>query len=187
MKHRTLMVGVSALALAVGGSGAALAAGHHKAPKRVTIKQAGGMSVKPNRYVKDTMRWNRNVYHVRSGGTLHLVDSNVQEGPHTFTVVRKKDLPKTAGAILNNCKICRKYEQAHGADPNSNGPPKFFFLENGVGSQAPPQVDQVGDSALIGPGKKGESLNLKITAKKGTVLNFMCLIHPWMQAKIVVG
>jgi hypothetical protein len=185
MKHRTLMVGAVTLSLAVGGGGAALAAGH-KAPKRVTIKQAGGISVKPNKYVKDTLRWNHNAYHVRSGGTLHLVDNKVAEGPHTFTVVRKKDLPRTAAEVMGNCKVCRKYEKAHGADPNTNAPPKFFFLENGVGSQAPPKVDRVGDSALIGPGKKGESIDLRITAKKGTVLNFMCLIHPWMQAKVVV-
>ena len=32
-----------------------------------------------------------------------------------------------------NCKICEKLGKAHGADPNSNAPPKFPFLENGVG------------------------------------------------------
>jgi hypothetical protein len=186
MKHRKVTAGALALALAVGGSGAALAAGS-SAPKRATIKQKGGLAMKPNRYVKDLLRWNDDTYHVRSGGTLHLVDSVVTEGPHTFTVVRKKDLPKTAASALGNCKICKKFEKLHGADPNSNGPPKFQFLENGVGSQTPPNVDRPGDSALIGPGQKGESLNVKVTAKKGSVLHFMCVIHPWMQAKVVVG
>jgi hypothetical protein len=40
---------------------------------------------------------------------------------------------------------------------------------------------------VTGAGKKGESIDLKVTAKKGTTLHFMCLIHPWMQAKVVVG
>jgi hypothetical protein len=186
MRHRNLTAGALALALAVGGSGAALAAGS-SAPKRTTIKQSGGLAMKPNRYVKDLLRWDKDTYTVRSGGTLHLVDTVVTEGPHTFTVVRKKDLPKTAAAALGNCKICAKLEKAHGADPNSPAPPKFQFLENGKGSQAPPSVDRPGDSALIGPGKKGESLNVKVTAKKGTTLHFMCIIHPWMQAKVVVG
>ena len=26
-----------------------------------------------------------------------------------------------------------------------------------------------------------------MTAKKGTTLYFMCAIHPWMQAKVIVG
>jgi hypothetical protein len=182
MLYRQVTVGVVVLGLAAGGTGVALAA----APSRTTIKQSDGLVLKPNRYVKDKLRWSKDVYHVRSGGTLHLVDSVVTEGPHTFTVVRKKDLPKTAKAAFN-CKICNKLGQAHGADPNSNTPPKFQFLENGVGQNTPPNVDRPGDSALIGSGKKGESVNVKVTAKKGTTLRFMCIIHPWMQSKVIVG
>ena len=185
MRYRKMTVGALALALAVGGSGAALAAGS-SAPKRTTIKQSDGLEVKPNRFVKDKLRWNKDLYRVRAGGTLHLVASVLSEGPHTFTIVRKKDLPRTPKQMFN-CKICAKLGAAHGANPNSEAPPKFFFLENGVGSQTPPNVDRPGDSALIGPGKKGESLDLKVTAKKGTTLHFMCVIHPWMQAKLVVG
>jgi hypothetical protein len=48
-------------------------------------------------------------------------------------------------------------------------------------------VDQPGDSGITGPGEKGESIDLPVTAKKGTTLRFMCLIHPWMQAKVIVG
>jgi hypothetical protein len=183
MMYRKLTVGALALSLAVGGSGAAaVAAGHHKAPKRTTIKESGGTSMKPNRFIADKLRWKKDVYHVRSGGTLHVV-SNV-EGPHTFTVVRKKNLPTTARQV-DNCKICNKLIAAHGADPNSNAPPKFLYLENGVGQNTPPNVDRPGDSA--GVGIIGRSVNLKVTAKRGTVLHFMCLIHPWMQAKVVVG
>ena len=39
---------------------------------------------------------------------------------------------------------------------------------------------------ITGPGKPGELINLKVTAKPGTVLEFMRLLHPWMQAKIIV-
>jgi hypothetical protein len=88
---------------------------------------------------------------------------------------------------LGNCKICNKLGAAHGADPNSQGPPKFQYLENGVGQNTAPKVDRPGDSGITGPGKRGESINLKVTAKKGTTLYFLCLLHPWMQAKVVVG
>jgi hypothetical protein len=181
MTHGKLIAGGTALAVALGG-GVAMAA----APKTTTIKEKSGTVYSINRFVQSKLRWSKDTYTVAHGGTLHIVANKLGEGPHTFTVVRKKDLPKTAAAILGNCRICRKLEKAHGANPNTNAPPKFFYLENGVGSQTPPKVNHVYDSALIGPGKKGESLNLKVTAKKGTVLNFMCLIHPWMQAKVVV-
>jgi hypothetical protein len=100
--------------------------------------------------------------------------------------VRKKDLPKT-GAAAFNCKICNKLGGAHGFDPSSNGPPQFQFLENGTGQSTPPDIDRPGDSVLIGQGNKGESVDVKVTAKKGTTLRFMCIIHSWMQAKVVVG
>jgi uncharacterized cupredoxin-like copper-binding protein len=186
MTHRKLGVAGAVVALALGGGGAAMAATTAKAPAKTTIKESQKLVMKQNRYIQDGLRWNKDTYNVRSGGTLHLVDNVVSEGPHTFTVVKKKQLPKTAAQAFN-CKICNKLFKAHGASPESNAPPKFFFLENGVGSQAPPNVNQPGDSALIGPGKKGESLNVKVTAKKGTTLHFMCIIHPWMQGKVVVG
>jgi hypothetical protein len=170
------------LCLAVGGTSAALAAG----PAKTTIKEKSGLQMKPNRYVKDMLRWDKDVYHVRSGGTLHVVANDVNEGPHTFTVVKKSDLPRNA-AQMNRCKVCETLGQAHGADPNSDAPPKFQFLENGVGQDTAPDVDRPGDSGVTGEGKKNEFIDLKVTAKKGTTLNFMCLIHPWMQGKVRVG
>ena len=97
----------------------------------------------------------------------------------------KKDEPRTASQLFR-CQICEKLAKAHGADPSSNAPPKFPFLENGVGQAKPPSVNQPGDSGVTGKGKKGESIDLKVTAPAGTKLNFMCLIHPWMQAEVDV-
>ena len=93
---------------------------------------------------------------------------------------------RSNGLQLVNCKICNKLGKAHGADPNSDAPPKFPFLENGVGQATPPSVDQPGDSGVTGQGKKGESIDLTVTAPAGTKLYFMCLIHPWMQAEVDV-
>ena len=121
---------------------------------------------------------------VASGGTLHIVNVAADEGPHTFTVIARKDAPRTA-AQLFDCKVCNVLGKAHGADPNSDAPPKFPFLENGVGSATSPNFDKPGDSAFIAP-TKGLKLDLKVTAKKGTHLYFMCLIHPWMQAEVDV-
>jgi hypothetical protein len=185
MLHRRLIAGVSVLALSVGATGVAMAQGG-SAPSKTTIKSRQTVKVKINRYIQDGLRWDKDSYTVKSGGTLHVVNGDGTEGPHTFTVVAKKDLPKTA-AQINRCKICEKLGKAHGADPNSDAPPKFPFLENGVGQNTPPSVDRPGDSGITGQGKKGESIDLKVTATKGKVLYFMCLIHPWMQGKVTVG
>jgi hypothetical protein len=171
--------------IAAAAAGAAIA-GHRTASSVVTIKAVTSIpKVKVNRYIQDPVRWDKDVYTVKSGDTLHVVNNAADEGPHTFTVVREQDEPKTALKMLN-CSICEKLGKAHGANPNSDAPPKYPFLENGVGQKTPPKVDRPGDSGVTGPGKKGEFINLTVTAPAGTKLYFMCLIHPWMQAEVVV-
>lgn len=186
MKQRKLTVGAAGLlisvAVAVGAVGAAGASG--VVPSRVVVTQKAGTKLVPNRYIQDDLRFNRDVYTVASGGTVQFRMTAPQEGPHTFTVVAAKDLPKTANAAFN-CKVCNQLAKAHGIDPNSHGPPKFQFLENGVGQNTPPHLDRAGDSGVLPP-KKGSTVTFKVTARKGTTLTFMCLIHPWMQAKLEV-
>ena len=184
MRIRIIVGGVAALA--VGASGVAGAQTSSPAPSKATIKVSQKIVVKPNRWVQDGLRWDRDVYTVASGGTLHVINTAADEGPHTFTVVKPKDLPKTAAQTLD-CSICNKLAKAHGANPKSDAPPKFPVLENGVCQKKPPLVDVPGDSGVTGKGKKGESITLKVTAPAGTTLTFMCIIHPWMQAKVKVG
>ena len=184
MKNRKLAVGTVGLCLALGATGVAVAAGT-AAPKKTTITAVQKLKVVPNRYIQDGLRWNKDNYDIKSGGTLTVLNNAADEGPHTFTVVKKKDWPRTAKAV-QNCKICNKLAAAHGADPNSDAPPKFQYLENGVGQDTAPDVDRPGDSGVTGQGQKGEHISFKVTAKKGSTLYFMCLIHPWMQATVHV-
>jgi hypothetical protein len=181
MKNRKLAAGVAGLCLAVGASGVAVAANTAAVPKSVTIKQKSGLKMVPNRYIQDMLRWDKDVYKVKSGGTVTVLTTVADEGPHTLSVVKKKDLPKSP-----DCKICNQLGEAHGADPNSDAPPKFQYLENGVGQDTPPELDRPGDSGLTGAGEKGEKISFTVTAKKGSSLYFVCLLHPWMQAKLQV-
>jgi hypothetical protein len=183
-QRKLFLLGVAVLAAGVVVSGAL--AGRSASGNVTVIKAVTSLpKVKINRYIQDGLRWDRDVYTVKSGGTLHIVNDAADEGPHTFTVVQTKDEPKTGLGVVN-CKICETLAKAHGANPNSDAPPKFQYLENGVGQKTPPSVDRPGDSGVTGPGKKGESIDLKVTAPAGTTLNFMCLIHPWMQAVVKV-
>jgi uncharacterized cupredoxin-like copper-binding protein len=185
MRSRRLLLSLAVLATAAVAASAAVA-GRSQSSAVTTIKAVTSVpKVKINRYIQDGLRWDKDVYKVKSGATLHVVNQAADEGPHTFTVVAPKDAPKSAQQIVN-CKICLQLAKAHGANPNSDAPPKFPFLENGVGQKTPPNVDRPGDSGVTGPGKKGESIDLKVTAKPGTKLYFICLIHPWMQAELDV-
>lgn len=187
MKHRTLAACAAGLCLAVAVSGVAVAANTAAAPKKATIKAVQTLKMKPNRYIQDGLRWDKDIYQIKSGGTLTVINNAADEGPHTMTIVKQKDLPKTAAQAFN-CKICKTLGEAHGADPNSEAPPKFQYLENGVGQATAPKVDRPGDSGVTGEGKKGEKITFTVTAKKGSKLYVLCLIHPWMQARLdVVG
>jgi hypothetical protein len=184
MRYRKLTAAAVGSAAVVTAGAVATAGAATSAPSQVTVKESYGLKMVPNDYIQDEMRFNHDVYTVKSGGTLKLVMTAPQEGPHTLTIVSKKDIPKTAQQAFN-CKICNELAKAHGADPNSNAPPKFNYLENGVGSKTPPKLDRPGDSAVIFP-SKGYSVTMKVTAKAGSTLHFICIIHPWMQATLKV-
>jgi plastocyanin len=181
--QRKVVIGAMALCLTASGAGAAVAAKNGPPPKHAKIDAVQKVQFKVNRYVKDGLRWQKDVYQVKSGGTL-TITNKAHDGPHTFSVVNRKDLPKTVKQI-NNCQICQTIAQEHGADPNSDAPPTHLFVENGTGQDTPPDVDRPGDSAFIAP-NPGANVTLTVTAKKGSTLYFMCAIHPWMQAKVQV-
>lgn len=185
MTRTKAAVAAAGLGLAVGMTAAGQASAR-SAPARATIKAVQTLKMKPNRYIQDGLRWDRDVYRVRSGGTVTVLNNAADEGPHTLSVVRRGDLPRTAAQAFN-CRICRVFEKAHGAQPESDAPPQFLYVENGVGQATAPNVDRPGDSGVTGPGRKGEKITLKVTARRGTTLYFMCAIHPWMQARIAVG
>jgi hypothetical protein len=100
-------------------------------------------------------------------------------------VVKKSQLPTTANQI-NNCKICGTIAQELGASQNSNAPPTFLYAKNGKGTNTPIDVNQPGDTAVVLAFQKF-AVTLKVTAKPGTTLYFLCAVHPWMQAKLIVG
>ncbi len=182
MTQRKLLAGIATLGVVVAGSASALAAAGSS--KHATINAVTSTKVKINRYIQDGTRWQKDVYDVRSGGTITIVNLAASDGPHTFSVVKKNDLPRTVKQI-NSCKICGTIAQELGVTPGANAPPKFLFAENGTGTNTAPNVDRPGDSAFIAPTQKAK-VTLKVTAKPGTTLYFICAIHPWMQAKLIV-
>ena len=73
MHRRRLIAGAVTLSLVLGTAGVAVAAKTGAAPAKTTIKVSQKLKMKPNRYIQDGLRWDKDVYKVRSGGTLHIV------------------------------------------------------------------------------------------------------------------
>jgi hypothetical protein len=182
MSQRKLLAGAITIGVVVVASASALADG--SSPTHTTINAVTSTKIKINRYVQDGTRWQEDRYFIRSGGKITIVNMAASDGPHTFSVVTKSQLPRTTRAILQ-CKICNAIAKDFGANPGSHKPPKFLFVNNGKGTNTPPNVNGPGDMAFIAP-KQNAKVTLKVTAKPGTTLYFICAVHPWMQAKLVV-
>ena len=180
-RRKLFVVPATVLAVAGVAVGSAVAASGGKAPKVDKIKIVQHTKVKPGFYIQDGLRYTPYKSTVKSGGTISVKGGKggFSEGPHTFSLVKKADLPQTA-AQINKCKVCGKIAQEHGFNPNDpNSQPTKPFVDGGDGFNKP------GDSALI-DGQNVKTLKLHVTAKKGKTLYYMCAIHPWMQGQVKV-
>jgi plastocyanin len=104
-----------ALAVALIAAAVAVPAFAAVAPRHVTETTTGGAKFVPNRMFADTMHFKLGTIRIRSGGTLTFVDKT--KAPHTFSVVKKRQVPRTANQA-NNCfgpGPCDEIARAHGA------------------------------------------------------------------------
>ena len=165
---------IAAAALTAIGAGPAAAA--TKAPKKATLTAIGGMEFKVNRHVADTMRFDKDRVTIRSGGTLTVRDRT--GAPHTLSLVKRSDLPRSFGQ-MEKCfegGACGQIAAGHGVTGPEDEPDNPLVEVGAAG------FDAAGDSALF----MSDPLRLKITAKAGSTLNYLCIIHPWMQGRIAV-
>ena len=141
MHHRKLVAGLATLSLVAGGTGVALAAG--KPPRRADVVAVSTTKVKINRYIQDGLRWEKDTYTVSRAGRCTSSTT-----PRTRGRTRSRSSRRTCRRrqAIFNCTICDKLGKAHGADPNSEAPPKFPFLENGVGQDDGAERRPPGDS-----------------------------------------
>jgi plastocyanin len=163
-------------------AGVAVASSHAAG---LTIKATDkGASYVINKSVTDKMYFTPGVATVKSGQTLTFeYDGKPAEEPHTITIVSSKDLPKTA-AQINNCNICNRTAAGHLKNPKAPPGPTNDIAHWTV-DKGKPGLDGPGDSVAI-EGAKHKSISIKVTAPAGTVLHFICAVHPWMQGTIKV-
>ena len=179
MHHRKLVAGLATLSLVGGGTGVALAAG--KPPRRANVVAVSTTKVKINRYIQDGLRWNKDVYTVRSGGTLHDRQQRRRRGAAHVHGRQEADLPKTPRAIFN-CKICNKLGEGPRRRPEQRRAAEVPVpRERRRPGRRAPNVDRAGDSAFIGRQEGRRRSTLKVTAKKGTTL-LLHVPHPPVDA-----
>lgn len=182
MRKRTL--GIAVLAAATVATLPTIGSASHttatKTTATPTINVLGGASFVANRYIQDKMRFDNDVYRLKSGSTIRIRTRAPGE-PHTVSIVSTKDVPKTMGAIEKcfEAGICGRLGQAHEV-PEGEGPPGKPVVD--VGKTG---FDRAGDSVVFGP-RPTDRASVKLTASRGKTLKFICAVHPWMQAKIVV-
>ena len=108
-------------------------------------------------------------------------------GPHTFSLVTKGSIPKTAKArqvCFTPKHICKAIAAWHGV--KGNGPVKVNPVKAGAeGWDTLGSLTETGDSWFTG-NKPKTSFTQKVTATPGTTIYFMCAIHPWMQGRFLV-
>jgi plastocyanin len=172
MTRRTTVALVATAALGVSALGVGVAGAATK--NRIDI--VGGASIKPGESAPDNQHFTPNDLEVKSGATVKLFDKAKTEDPHTISIVKKSDLPKTAKQAFN-CAKCNAILGSHEVNEQTGqvGKP--------VVDVGQPGFDAPGDSAVVMP--KGK-ISFKVTAKKGSSLYYLCAIHPWMQGRIKV-
>jgi hypothetical protein len=125
---------------------------------------------------------------VHEGEMLRIVNTTMPSmvGPHTFSLVTKGSLPKTAKqrkTCFTPGKICMGIAKWYGLKGEEN--PKNPLVEAGKeGWDTMGTPTKKGDSYFFG--KKGASIDQKVTAKAGTTLYFMCAVHAFMQGSVKV-
>ena len=129
---------------------------------------------------------------VHEGDQLEVVnDTNPQKvGPHTFSLVTKGSIPKTAKArqlCFTSNHICKAIADWHGV--KGEGAPTINPAEAGAeGWDTMGSLTKKGDSWFTGH-KPHASIVQEVTADASSTpktIYFMCAIHPWMHGRITV-
>lgn len=129
---------------------------------------------------------------VKQGDELKIVNETDPKkvGPHTFSLVTKGSLPKTAKA-RKGCfapkHICLSVAQWQGFDFKTEKITINPAEAGAEGWSTLGSTSKKGDSWFTGE-KKGTSITQQVSADPATTgtLYYLCAIHPWMQGSVKV-
>jgi hypothetical protein len=182
MPRRMLALALgTALALAAVVPALAGPAQSSQAPRNATLKTVGKVKFKVNRFIRDSVHFNRDSLSIRSDGRLTLADKTGQ--PHTFSLVRRSQQPGNLRE-MEACfgpGPCDDIAVDHGAvnpDTGEEQDPTVLLVNKGAEG-----FNRPGDSVVMAPRK---TVRVDVTAARGKSLYYLCVIHPWMQGRLDV-
>jgi len=127
---------------------------------------------------------------VRAGSKLRIRNNTEPQkgGPHTFSLVNRKLVPKTEDemkACGRDFKgICGEIVDWHEVDLQSGEVGRNPVEVGKEGWNRQGNLKRIGDSWVAE--KENQSLSREVSAPEGRTLHFFCAIHPEMQGKIRV-
>jgi plastocyanin len=159
------------LATCVAVAPASIVVAHGRAPFARTVFMVGRDTFQPNVFFHSTFRFWPGRIRTHPGATITW--PNRTDAPHTITLVRRQDLPRTVPQLFN-CAPCRAALAAH------------HFPAGPIQAVVPAgdrTLNAIGDSRFVAPHSR---ITTRIGARAGTRLYYLCAIHPWMQGEIDV-
>ena len=183
MKRRIV---VAVAATATLGLAAGVSAPTASAAKN-TIVIRGNFEFRAGKGVSDNQRFLPHKLKVKSGATVTVRNKSKTQDPHSLSFIEKQFLPvdfepAAAGPLFG----------LHNLSDDPSAQP-VLKIDNGAPAAdqaAPLSVDTLGtpdapgDSLLMFPDQR--TTTFKVNAPAGATLNYFCIFHPWMQAKIAV-
>jgi len=184
-----------------------LAAGAIASLTALSVGQASAASIPPRTVEivgdQDLGAPSGEVFYFKQGRiVVHKDDTvtwrNETVAPHSITIVNPNDVPQTLQQTVE-WPLFPAYLSAHAPTVGPEGPvPPFVPSLDSLKATAasPARLDTEGDSILVAemgaayPSTLGTSIpdtiSAVITAPEGTVLSYVCAIHPWMNGEIQV-
>jgi plastocyanin len=173
----------------------------------LTVGQASAASIPPRTVEivgdQDLGAPSGEVFYFKQGRiVVHKDDTvtwkNETVAPHSITIVNRNDVPQTLQQTLE-WPFAETFLSAHAPTIGPEGPvPPFVASLDAfkVSAASPARLDSAGDSLVVAemgaayPNTFGtfipDTISAVITAPEGTVLEYVCAIHPWMNGEIQV-
>ena len=165
--------------------------GSADASRTVTLK--GTERFVPNTLINADFRFSPGPLSVKSGAMVTWQNTITSPDPHTISIVPANLVPSSVSEVFN-CgapgTACAPILQCHFPQGFGQGGPPPVIVPV-CGNAANGQLAAVGDSFLIPPPGVGppslQTVMARITAPPGSILHYICAIHPWMQGEIDVS
>ena len=159
-----------------------------------TVTLMGTEHFVPNALINANFRFSPGPLSVKSGDVVTWQNIITAPDPHTISIVPAALVPASVadvfmcGAPGTACAAIFACHFPQGLGSPGQPPPVIVPT---CGNATNGQLAAVGDSFLIPPPGVGpvslQTVRAKITAPSGSVLHYICAIHPWMQGEIDVS